>query len=231
VVVARTLFDELDDEWSRLGTSRSGKRAMERWALDDSAPLTTLEALRHEIGRGFQSDISNHLLRQVVEKARHDELAARLALQCMMPAMRTAARRWQSLDTRMDIQSTVITETLSKIRQFPLERRKGNVAANISRDVNQKFSRRASKGRVEEVYAEYDRPAPIPTDSKSELLALVAEGSRRGAIDQVGAELIVRTRVFDERPETLSSLYGIKTPSLRRRRQRAEERLEAFVNG
>jgi hypothetical protein len=229
--VVRTLFDELDDEWNRLGGSRSGKRALERWSLDGGNSLTDLEAIRQEIGRGFQSELSNQLLRQVVENARTDELAARLALQCMMPAMRTAARRWQSLDAWSDIQSAVITETLSRIRQFPLERRMGNVAANISRDVNQAFSRRAAKGRIEEAYFEHDRPAPVSTDSKSELLALVAEGSRRGVIDQVGAELIVRTRVFDDRPEALSPISGIKTPSLRRRRQRAEERLAEFVNG
>jgi len=78
---------------------------------------------------------SDRLLFEIVKRAATDDLAARTALQCMTPAMRSLRVRYRSVDKSPDLESAIV----AKIRAYPIERRHEHVAANIARDVQQVF--------------------------------------------------------------------------------------------
>lgn len=219
----RSLFDELDAEWQIVAESSAGKRACVKWGVGEP----TLGALVDRVQRRGAPAESDAILRNLVARSATDDLACRTVLQCLMPAMRATARSYSSVDHISDVESTVMTETFDRIRNYPLERRPGNVAANITLDVRQVFWRATSQSM--EVFP--TDPSRLPqrmNDSLAppeEVVDVLRHGLQGGFVSDEEAAIIFSTRVLDYSLSDISTRVGIKPQSMRRRRQRAEQKL------
>jgi hypothetical protein len=226
--VGRSLFDELDREWASLAVSAVAQRAFDKWKLAGISGLSELVSVVHNRDDYERSD---NLLRKVVGRAKRDDVACRAVLQCMMPAMRSLAWRYRGYDTRVDVESQVVTETLARIRHYPLGRRPDHIAANIVRDVGQVFWR--SVGRTVELELSHSvLSVPIlqrGRSATSEVSDLLLEGVRTGGVTTDEAALVFATRVLDESVNALAERAGVQPQSIRKRRQRAEAKLEAMA--
>src|SRR5207237_1033490 len=105
-----------------------------------------------------------------------------------------------------------------------------HVAANILLDTRQRIYRRIMRDLAADAAfgdrVDLDDLRRVPfrssRSSSEELLEVVAEARRQGAISQEGACLIVMTRVGDRSAEELAEGCGLDVRAVRQRRRRAE---------
>jgi hypothetical protein len=132
----RYLLSRLQREWNLLSLRRSAVARASAWklvpesleSLDDLLVLTGL-------GTGPVHPSSDETLRRLVTLARHDDLAARVVLQRMLPGLSACAKRHSDgFDTRLDALDELLTEAWMVIRSFSIERRDRYVIKNLLRD-------------------------------------------------------------------------------------------------
>lgn len=125
---------------------------------------------------------SDAVLGRLVLAARHDELAARVVLQRLLPGLSAAARRW-SVERRggsADAFGEIVSAAWVVIRMFPVERRPGRFAAKLLRDAEHQAFVKATRRRWTTESAEpavFDRriaaeSQPEPVDELREVVAL-----------------------------------------------------------
>jgi hypothetical protein len=97
-------------------------------SLDELLVLTGL-------GPGPADPSSDDTMRRLVTVARHDDLAARVVLQRMLPGLSTCAKRNSSgFDSQLDALDELLSEAWTVIRSFPIEQRDRYVIKNMLRD-------------------------------------------------------------------------------------------------
>jgi hypothetical protein len=113
-------------------------RKVNAWGLTPD-PITHLDELLQYAGFGKATDDSgaDHVLWQLVCRAEHDELAARIVLHRILPAVLSIAqRRGRIMRGGMN---EALDETVASawmiIRTFPHQRRTAKIASNLCRDV------------------------------------------------------------------------------------------------
>lgn len=127
----------LVEEWSMIGARTHNLRRINGWGLPGT-PIDNLDDVLVRAGFGTSITDSNgdQYLLLLVRKAAHDELAARIVLQRILPPLLAIARRRGRI-IRGGIDEA-LTETLSHawelIRTYPVDRRPAKVAANLVRD-------------------------------------------------------------------------------------------------
>ena len=118
-------------------------------SLDELLVLTGL-------GTGPIHPASDETMRRLVAVARHDDLAARVVLQRMLPGLSTCAKRnSRGFDTQLDALDELLSEAWTVIRSFPIERRDRYVIKNLLRDCEY---RAFLKARRRMLVQELDRP-------------------------------------------------------------------------
>ena len=145
------LLERLDIEWAHLRTSRRALRTARAWASrhpdhpfgDLVAELTDLEQIRQATQRRDSAERSDDtILLALVELARSDELAGRIVLQHLLPALISNARRYRSYTDRTDPVAQIVPAAWLAIRAYDVERRRHHVAASLISDaVFQAFRR------------------------------------------------------------------------------------------
>jgi RNA polymerase sigma factor (sigma-70 family) len=150
---------------------------------------------------GFEAE---EVLARLVRAARHDDLAARVVLQRILPGVVAAARRWahrpQGGPEALD---ELLAATWSVIRTFPVERRGAHLAARVLRDAEYHAFVRPHRRLlvVEAVPAErLDRPVEPVDDvsSSAELAELIAAAHTLTERDRQLLALIVEGRSVGE---------------------------------
>jgi hypothetical protein len=130
-------FDRLDRDWSRLLRSSAAANALDRWSSDPAlAGVGSLQDLldRRAAAGPVEADA---VLRALVTRARHDQVAVRTLLQAVIPGLHRLARTvGRGSD---DAAAELVGLAWDRIATFPVERRPGNVAANILLDVRKGF--------------------------------------------------------------------------------------------
>lgn len=132
----RYLLTRLQREWNLLSCRRSAVSRATAWKLTPRA-LGSLDELLvlTGLGPGPVDPASDETLRRLVTLARHDDLAARVVLQRMLPGLSTCARRNSSgFDSQLDALDELLSEAWTVIRSFPIERRDRYVIKNLLRD-------------------------------------------------------------------------------------------------
>ena len=112
------------------------RRRATAWKLTPRA-LSSLDELLvlTGLGPGPVDPPSDETMRRLVGLARHDDLAARVVLQRMLPGLSTCAKRNSSgFDTQLDALDELLSEAWTVIRSFPIERRDRYVIKNLLRD-------------------------------------------------------------------------------------------------
>jgi hypothetical protein len=154
------LLERLDIEWAHLRTSRRALRTARSWPshspdhplTDLVAELTDLDQIRQATQRRDGAERSDDtILLALVELARTDELAGRIVLQRLLPALITNARRYCSYTDRTDPITQIVPAAWLAIRSYDVERRRHHVAASlISDSVFQAFRRHLRRHAMNE---------------------------------------------------------------------------------
>lgn len=201
----RTVAEEgpgrlLVDEWDRMARRRNALRTANSWRVVDQE-IEHLDQLLVAAGFGGAKihDDGDHILWHLVVLAEHDELAARIVLQRILPAVfAVAMRRSRILPGGMqEAIGEVIPAAWLTIRTFPHQRRRAKIAANLALDTEyHAFVRDARLKRVEEIPMQPDvlglhRVRVQDPVVDLELRAVLAEARSRG-VDGAMIDLLRR---------------------------------------
>lgn len=132
----RYLLTRLQREWNVLRTRRAVLQRAAGWHIAPG-PLASLDELLvlTGLGAGPVEPECDGRLAELVRIARHDDVAARVVLQRMLPGLSASAKRYsRSFDTQLEALDELLSEAWSVIRSFPIERRDRYVIKNLLRD-------------------------------------------------------------------------------------------------
>ncbi len=145
---------QIIDEWARLAYRPAVLRRVNSWdfmphSVDNLDQLLELCGF----GRPVNDDAGDNMLWHLVRLAEHDDLAARVVLHRVMPALMAIGRRRGKImkGGTTAAMSEVLAAAWMVIREFPHERRRTKIASNIVRDAEYyAFVRERRLVRVEE---------------------------------------------------------------------------------
>jgi hypothetical protein len=226
------LFHMLDEEWIEIVRSSAARQRLASWAEESPAlrGFDRLDGLIEHVNQRGQSVESDRVLVELARRACLDDLAARTLLQAVMPGMRMLARRYRAIATAAgeDSVGLVVALTFERIRTYPFRRRPGRVAANVLFDVRQRLQRTVGRTRPTIVSLEslVVEPAGM-NDDVCTPRALLEEAVAQDVIAARDADLIVLTRLHDHPVAELAAQLNCLPQTLRKRRRRAEMRLQA----
>mgnify|MGYP001824046490 FL=1 len=189
------LLERLDIEWAHLRTSRRALRTARTWASHYPdhplaglvTELTDLDQIRQATQRRDGAERSDDtILLALVELARSDELAGRVVLQHLLPALISNTRRYRSYTDRTDPIAQLVPAAWLAIRSYDVERRRHHVAASLISDaVFQAFRRQlrrcaaSEEVRTPESFAEAAHHDG-PTTALDEFVTVLREARRAG---------------------------------------------------
>ncbi len=232
----RSLFNELDLDWSRFARSGSARCSLQRWRRLEPvlASYDTAEALLAGLRSRKDLDHRDVVWFALLRIARTDTDARRVALFALWPGLNVVAqrygRRWEYEDTAAE----VIAAALERIAAYPMHRT-SSPAANIVLDVRNRLhvlrGREEALSDVTGVTVGVDAAARVPTaerpDSAAELVELLRDGIEAGCVTRRGARLILLHRVLGTPTHEVASLEGRRAAAVRKARERAEAALVA----
>ena len=215
----------LDREWQQIAASPEANRALRRWALRQPAlrPCSSLDDL---LDRRRDGNAAEPILRALFSEGRNDELAARVALQALLPGLVKIARdrrTWQS--GAMD---DIIGIAWQEIRDYRLEL-PGRIAPSVILNTRRRYLNEfAADGMLEE-----RRFAPKPTQSPNPEecvlarldLEAIIRGVDTGYVTAATMGTIVRTRVFGLPLADEAEAAGVTVHAMTLRRLQAESKL------
>ena len=228
------LLARLDDEWAYLRTSRRALRTARSWAHADPghplaavvADLRDLDDLRLATQRGAGSEHSDDaILLALVELARGDELAGRVVLQRLLPALILRAVRYRSFHDRSDPIGQVIPAAWLAIRSYDVGRRRRHVASSLISDaVFQAFRRQLRlRSRTERVCPPSDFvPTPChdePATALDEFVTVLREARWAGV--PAGDLDLLRQLVRVGSPSVVAQQRQVTPRTIRNHRDRA----------
>lgn len=226
----RTIFDDLDHEWSTVAGSGKARRALQHWAYRESAlrGLSDLDHLVEYVQRRHPAAVTDPIFGALL-RTRHD-LARRTVLQALLPGLRACAAAIHTHGEFPDTAATVVAACWQRICVHPIEHRHRAIARYLLLDVKQLVHRHLRDNSVfttttSGLPAEpIDHVNPSPSD---ELLDHLLDAVRAGGLPIDTARLIAATRVAGVRFDSLSVETGRSESALRKERARAERRLVA----
>lgn len=231
----------LDREWAALRRRPSALALARAWgdAVDHprlASLLTDLDDLGDLLAatqRGVRGD--DEVLRELARVARRDQLAGRVVLQRVLPALIAAGARWRRCDIAVDPAEMLVPAAWIAIRRFDTDRRSGPIAPTIVSDaifaayrqpLRRRFTaQRLAHERLHLIDRETHHTERI--DAIAELAAVLDEAQRVG-VPEADIELVRRLA------QTGSSVavareFGISDRAVRYRRERAVERIRGAV--
>ena len=137
------LLARLDREWASLqrrpaaiARARSWQLGVAIGSLDDLVSASGFfTSPAHRAAAAGDTAHHEHVLAQLVAVAEHDELAARVVLQRLLPGLVGCARRWSPRVGGASVAlDELVTAAWGVIRTFPTARRSSHVAARLLRD-------------------------------------------------------------------------------------------------
>jgi hypothetical protein len=233
-----TLFESLDQEWSRLRRSRPAAAELGDVCrvAGGAASLGDVE----QYVRDADPEAADRVLLALVAAATAGSaLAARVLLQLLLPGTRSLARRWWALGDPDERAAAAVMAVYHRIRSYPLARRPARVAANILMDAAREL--RQAVPRVA-LTLTADPVGPGPAGHRDngegqlhpalELAEVLLDAVRADIIDADDAGLIARSRIGGDRVADIAAYRGSRPRTLWDRRQRAERALvAAHVSG
>jgi len=175
----RYLLTRLQREWNFIRSRRSSVERATAWrltprvigSLDELLVLTGL-------GPGPIDPSSDETMRKLVAVARHDDLAARVVLQRMLPGLSVIAKRHSDgFDTQLDALDELLSVAWSVIRSFSIETRDRYVIKNLLRDCeHQAFIKSRRRRMIHEFTDPVDLDSAVESDeSDQEPLGTIVE--------------------------------------------------------
>ena len=232
----RYLLTRLQREWNLLSGRRSAVLRATAWKLTPRA-ISSLDELLvlTGLGPGPVDPASDETMRRLVTLASHDDLAARVVLQRMLPGLSNCAKRNSSgFDSQLDALDELLSEAWTVIRSFPIERRDRYVIKNLLRDCEYRaFLKARRRLLVQDVTdpaildraIEHDDSAGEPLTTIVELLGRArAAGMSDDDVDVVVALLNTST------VKQAAAVLRVTDRTVRNRRQVVVSQLRALAD-
>ena len=234
------LLEQLDIEWAHLRTSRRALRTARTWAArfpdhplaDIVVDVDDLEQVRVATQR--RADRSDDaILLALVELARDDELAGRLVLQRLLPALIVNARRYRSYTDRTDPIAQIVPAAWMAIRSYDVDRRRHHVAASLLSDaVFQAFRRQL---RLRTASVELTAPTSLasapchdgPATPLDEFVTVLRD-ARRAGVPSYDLDLL-RQLVRVGSPSIVAKQRNVTPRTVRNHRDRAVEHVRTAL--
>lgn len=229
----RYLLSRLQREWNLIRHRRSALVKATAWQLTPRV-LSSLDELLVLTGLGVEADgDSDETMRRLVALARHDDLAARVVLQRMLPGLSACAKRYgASFDSRLDALDELLSEAWGVIRSFPIEQRNRYVIKNLLRDCEY---RAFLKARRRLLVHEPTDPADFDLtmaahESAIEPLATIVEllGRARTAGMSEADVTLVTTLLNTATVKQAAAALNVTDRTIRNRRQAVVRQLQAL---
>lgn len=226
----------LDDEWETFRSSSAGAGALARWRADDGRYLafTDLADLRSSFECRKNPSERDGLLADLLRRCPDDAVARRLLLAVLRPGLRRLTRRASAFWDPDEAESIVIAAAVDRLADrtigFPV-----NPAAGVLGSVWKAVWERRSRERWEEDYwggranPEILDEVAAPPAADAELLCIVDEAVRRGAVPAKGARLVVLHWIHGYTNAELAAIDGLRPCTIRKHRRQAELLLAEFA--
>jgi len=192
------MVKQLVAEWAALSTKPRVLRLVNEWGLP-GGPLHQLDDVLERCGFGHEATFTDgdRCLAQVIARASHDELAARIVLQRILPPLiAIAARRGRIVKGGFnEAFSTTLGHAWLLIRTYPLDRRPARVASNLVRDTEyHAFVRPTRYRRFSVQLCDSVELAELPSETSNDgfvdALHDLLHGSIRERLSQRSLELL-----------------------------------------
>jgi len=235
-----------DGEWDRIAGGRRGTTALARWA-PSSPTLSTHRTLDEVIDamRHLDREASNEYWAELLALARHgDQLARRVMLQAVVPALEAEITRWCRVftdhwlgPTRDEIEQLVYAAAVQALKQLEARQRVSWPVLDLLRATRRMV---AVSVRADERWAQstvsIDHPesvdlpaAPVDSNPADGLRHVLHQLVDAGRVSAENASLVWQTRSGFKTFEDLAQEYGTSPDTLRRRRHRAEQALHGAL--
>jgi len=219
----------LDREWALLRFRPQLLRRAAGWAIVEG-PLHDLDQILAAVGYQTAWTAANEAaMRELVLRAAHDELAARIAIQRILPGLLAVVRRRGVADDGLD---ELIGAAWICVRTFSPSRRSGCVAAALVADADYRAFRSHWRRRCAGERPIGLAPEPSqhePAETPAQLLAeLLARASAAGIPDDE-IELARRVGTEDISTEQLARELNVTARTVRNRRARVTDRLRQLA--
>ncbi len=190
------LLSRLQLDWDRLVRSPDALRRARRWELP-IAPFASLDELLRLAGLGADRSGGRHddeLLGALVSIAGHDELAARVVFQRLLPGVASIVRRRHSFTSRLDATDELLAAMWTVIRTYPIEQRPRYVAAGLLKAADYAAfhrPRRRLSVHIPRPVATFDlTPAEEVVATPAEELAELLDLARKAGMEPEHLELV-----------------------------------------
>lgn len=235
-----------DEEWDQIVRGRRGSAILSRWAessprLADHRNLSdVVTAMRH-----LDREVSNAYWSELLVLARTgDQLARRVMLQAVVPALEAETSRWHRVfanqlvsPTRDEIEQLVYAGAIQAIYRLESRERVTWPVLDVLRATRSfvTLSMRSDERWAQlTVSIDQTKSAEIPaapTDANPSdgLREVLQELVGAGRVSAANASLVWRTRSGSRTFEDLADEYGATPGTLRRRRHRAEQALHGAL--
>jgi hypothetical protein len=239
--VSRTRFSfRLDAEWTRLRTHRRALAQARTWAgVAPDDPLGAVVAELDDLDvivRATQRSAADGdaILLRLVEIARTgDELAGRVLLQRLLPALIAGSMRYRGFHDDLDPVELVVPAAWEAIRRFDTTRRRRQIAASLVSDAvfaafRAPLRRMAATEEVRSPQRFIDTIDTAPTHTPIEVLADVVVAARRAGVPAADLDLICRL-VQVESPGVVAAERHVTARTIRNHRDRAVRRIRDAI--
>ena len=232
----RYLLSRLQREWNLIRGRRSTLQHASTWELTPRM-LSSLDELLVLTGLGVEpaDPSSDENLGRLVLLARHDDLAARVVLQRMLPGLSACAKRNSaSFETQLDALDELLSEAWTVIRSFPIEQRSRYVIKNLLRDCEYRaFLKARRRLLVHELTDPAKFDLTIAThEAAAEPLATILEllGQARRAGMSEADQALVMTLLSTSTVKQAAAALRVTDRTVRNRRHAVVRQLQALAN-
>jgi DNA-directed RNA polymerase specialized sigma24 family protein len=205
-------------------------RRVAGWAVVEG-PLHDLDQILAAVGYQLAWTPTNEAaMRELVLRAAHDELAARIAIQRILPGLLAVVRRRGAGNE--DGLDELIGAAWIGVRTFNPARRSTCVAAALVADADYRaFRSRWRRQCIGErpTGLTPDLPHPEPAETPAQVLADLLERARAAGVPDDDLELIRRATADGASTEQLAKEMNVTPRTVRNRRARITDRLRQLA--
>ena len=231
----RYILTRLQREWNVLSRRRSAVDQASAWQLTPRV-LSSLDELLILTGLGTRPahPASDETLRRLVTLARHDDLAARVVLQRMLPGLSNCAKRnADGFETQLDALDELLTEAWTVIRSFPIESRDRYVIKNLLRDCEYRaFLKARRRMLVHELTDPADLDRAAADEAADEPIGIIVEllGRARSAGMSDADVAVVVTLLNTSTVKQAAAALRVTDRTVRNRREAVVRQLRALAD-
>jgi hypothetical protein len=228
-------IDQLERDWQTL-RHRIPASTYRRWVCAQpvlarfSGVAALVRFLHDEQPTTGEARAKDELLCALLALARDDRVAGRVVLQALLPGLKQLAGRalFDACEREL-FWELLLAHTWSRIRSYPLARRRRSVAANLLFDSLQRTLRELGRERRHRRNRDFEPVETQPLSELGEPELLLGEAVRAQAITALEARLIFVVRLERRRLADAAAQENLAYNVARVRLQRAERRLLIFL--